>query len=117
MLRNVRWPSETRRKTVKLPRLRPGMRKVVFVGKDVDFSEGDLFEIFGFDFGSSGGSLGPANLRALARSVEGIRRWDGVNARPPRRGPNDFASGVRSFRDPDLRISGRVRATIRVKKR
>ena len=36
---------------------------------------------------------------------------------PALRGPNDFASGVRSFRDPDLRISGRVRATIRVKKR
>ncbi|MET0770829.1 MAG: hypothetical protein ABW081_13015 [Solirubrobacteraceae bacterium] len=117
VLRHVRGASETRRMTVKLPRLRPGVRKVVFVGKDVDFSEGDLFEIFGFDFGSSGGSLGPANLRALARSVEGIRRWDGVNARPPRRGPNDFAAGVRSFRDADLRISGRVRTTVRVKRR
>jgi hypothetical protein len=117
VLRHVRGARETRRVTVKLPRLRPGRREVVFVGKDVDFSEGDLFEIFGFDFGSAGGSLGPANLRALARSVEGIARWDGVNARAPRRGPNDFAAGVRSFRDADLRISGKVRAAVSVKRR
>jgi len=118
VLRHIRGERETRRVTVKLPPLRPGRRTLVFVGRDVDFSEGDLFEIFGFDFGGSGGgSLGPANVRALARSVEGIARYDGVTARLPRRGPNDFSSGVRSFRDPDLRISGKVRATIRVAKR
>ena len=97
----------------------PGNRTLVFVGRDVDFSEGDLFEIFGFDFGGSGGgSLGPANVRALARSVEGIARYDGVTARPPRRGPNDFVVGrPRASAIPDLRISGKVRTTIRVAKR
>ena len=85
VLRHIRGERETRRVTVKLPPLRPGHRTLVFVGRDVDFSEGDLFEIFGFDFGGSGGgSLGPANVRALARSVEGIARYDGVTARPPR---------------------------------
>ena len=118
VLRHVRGALETRRMTVKLPRgLRPGKRPVVFVGKDVDFSEGDLFDLFGFDFGGgSGGTLGPPNLRALAEDIEGIARYDGVTARRPSRDPDDFDPGVRSFRDPDLRISGRVRTTIRIAK-
>ena len=109
VLRHVRGARETRRVTVKLPRLRPGRREVVFVGKDVDFSEGDLFEIFGFDFGSAGGSLGPANLaraRPLRRGHRALGRRERAPAAPrperlrgrrpqlPRRGPADLRQGA-----------------------
>ena len=119
VLRHVRGPREARRMTVKLPRdLRPGKRTVVFVGKDVDFSEADLFDLFGFDFGgSAGGSLGPPNLRALVGSIEAIARYDGVMARRPGSDPETSGPGVRSFRDRTLRISGKVRTSIRVTKR
>ena len=103
---------------VKLPRgLRPGKRKLVFVGRDVDFGEGDLFDLFGFDFGGGGGgTLGPPNLKSLAANIEDIARYDGVTARRPSRDPEDFDPGVRSFRAPDARISGRVRTSIRIEK-
>jgi hypothetical protein len=119
VLRHVRGEREARRLTVKLPRdLRPGRRKVVFVGEDVDFSEADLLDLFGFDFGgSAGGQLGPPNLRALVASLEGIARYDGVIARRPSSDPESFEPGVRSFRDRTLRISGKARTTIRVTKR
>jgi len=116
VLRHVRGTRETRRLMVKLPRgLRPGRHKVVFVGTDVDFSAGDLFDFFGFDFGgSAGGSLGPPSIRALARSIEAIARYDGVTARRPVDDPDEDAGSVRSFRDATVRISGKVRTTIRI---
>jgi hypothetical protein len=119
VLRHVRGPLERRRVTVKLPHgLQPGKRRLVFIGRDVDFSEFDLFELFGFDFGGSGGgSLGPPDLHALADSIEGIARYDGVSVRRPRSNPGDFDPGVRSFRARDVRISGRARTTIRITKR
>jgi hypothetical protein len=109
------------RRTVKLrlpPDLPPGKRRVVFAGVDVDFPGGDFLELFEFDFefGGSGGSLGPRNLRTLLRRIQGLARYDGISARRPSSDPEDFDPGTPSYRDPNLRISGRARATIRINK-
>ena len=120
-LRHVRGAVERRKVRLRLPsNLRPGKRRVVFTGVDVDFSGGDLLDLFGFDFfdvGGSGGSLGPPNVRSLLTRIEGLARYDGVSARRPSDDPEDFDPGEPSYRDPDLRISGKARATIRIKKR
>jgi hypothetical protein len=119
-LRHVRGRAEKRRVRLRLPSdLRPGKRRVVFTGVDVDFAGGDLFDLFEFDFefGGSGGELGPPNVRSLLAQIDGLARYDGVSARRPSSDPEDFDPGEPSYRDPDLRISGRARATIRIEKR
>ena len=118
-LRHVGGRLEKRRVRLRLPSdLRPGRRRVVFAGVDSDASGGgDLFEQFDVDFlfGSTGGALGPRNRRTLLRRIEGIARYDGISARRPSSDPEDFDPGEPSYRDPELRISGRARATIRIK--
>jgi hypothetical protein len=96
--------------------LRPGKRRLVFTGVDVDLPGGELFELFEFDFelGGSGGSLGPPSLRRLLRRLAGVGRYDGISARRAGTGADDLEP---SYRDPNLRISGSARATIRIKKR
>lgn len=89
----------------------------MFTGTDVDSAEGDFFDFFDFeelDFGSTGGDLGPPNVRALVAAIDDIARYDGVSVRRPSRDPEDFDPGVPSFRDPNLRISGSARARIRI---
>jgi hypothetical protein len=91
----------------------------VFTGTDVDSGEGGLEELFGlfeldFDLGNPGGDLGARNVRQLVGQIEGIARYDGVSARKPSNDPEDFDPGMPSYRDPDLRIFGRGRATIRI---
>ena len=116
-LRHVRGRLERRRVTLRLPSdLRPGKRKVVFTGTDVDSGEGDLFGLidFEFDFGGTGGELGPPNRGALVAAIDDLARYDGVSARRPSNDPEDFDPGEPSYRDPDLRISGRVRSAIRI---
>jgi hypothetical protein len=116
-LRRVRGALERRKVKLRLPAdLRPGRRKVVFTGADVDAAEGDLFSSldFQFDFGGGGGQLGPPNLRALLAQIKRIHRYDGISARRPSNDPEDFDLGVPSYRDRELRISGRARATIKV---
>ncbi len=118
-LRHVRGRLEKRKVMLRLPRdLRPGKRRVVFTGVDVDSAEGDLFELFelDFDLGVTGGELGPPNLRRLIKRINGLARYDGISARRPSGDPDDLDPGAPSYRDPELRISGRARATIRIKK-
>ena len=118
-LRHVRGPLERRRVTLRLPSdLRPGNRRVVFTGTDVDSPEGDLFGLFDFefDFGDTGGDLGPPNRRALVAAIDGIARYDGISARRPSNDPEDFDPGEPSYRDPDLRISGTARTSIRIRR-
>ncbi len=120
VLRHVRGRREVRKVRLRLPSdVRPGRRRVVFTGVDVDFPEGDFFDLFDsdFEFGSSGGELGPPNVRSLLDQIDGLQRYDGVFVRRPGGDPEDFDPGQRSYRDPDLRISGRARATIRIKRR
>jgi hypothetical protein len=119
-LRHVRGPVEKRKVRLRLPSdLRPGKRRVVFTGVDVDSPGGDLFELFDIEFlfGSSGGELGPPNERSLLRRIGRIARYDGISARRPSTNSEDFDPGEPSYRDPALRISGRARATIRIKGR
>jgi len=116
-LRHVRGKLERRTVKLRLPDdLPPGRRRVVFTGADVDSGEGDLFGLFEFEFefGGGGGELGPPNLRSLIAAIDGIHRYDGVSARGPRSDPEDFDPGLPSYRDPELRISGRARATIKI---
>jgi len=118
-LRHVRGRLERRRVRLRLPAdVRPGKRRLVFTGADVDSAEGDLTELFEFDFGfgDTGGDLGPPNVRSLVSDIEAIGRYDGISARPPSRDPEDFDPGEPSYRDRDLRISGRARATIRIRR-
>jgi hypothetical protein len=121
-LRHVRGRLERRKVRMRLPAdLRPGNRRVVFTGADVDSGEGGLEELFGifdleFDLGSLGGDLGARNVRALVARIEGLARYDGVSARRPSNDPDDFDPGTPSYRDPELRISGSARATIRIKR-
>jgi hypothetical protein len=119
-LRHVRGRLERRRVRLRLPsQLRPGKRRIVFTGVDVDFGGGDLLELFGIDVGleSGGGALGPPSLRRLLARIRGVHRYDGISARRPSDDPEDFDPGEPSYRDPNLRISGRARATIRIRRR
>jgi hypothetical protein len=119
-LRHVRGRLERRKVRLRLPSdLRPGKRRVVFTGTDVDSAEGefgDLLFDLDFDFGFLGGDLGARNLRRLVRQIENLARYDGVSARRPSNDPEDFDLGEPSYRDPDLRIAGRARATIRIRR-
>jgi hypothetical protein len=119
-LQHVRGRMERRRVRLRLPRdLRPGKRRLVFTGVDVDAAEGDLLDLFelDFEFGSTGGDLGPPSLRRLIRRIDGLARYDGISVRRPSGDPDELDPGVPSYRDPNLRISGHARATIRIAKR
>jgi hypothetical protein len=121
-LRHVRGRIERRKVRLRLPAdVRPGKRRLVFTGRDVDSGEGDLSELFGaleidFGFGGTGGELGPPSLRRLVAAIERIGRYDGLSVRPPSRDPEDFDPGEPSYRDRALRISGHAAATIRIRR-
>jgi hypothetical protein len=118
-VRHVRGALEKRQLEVRLPKeLRPGKRKIVFTGSDVDTGDGGLFELFDFalDFGGGGGQFGPANPRKLVDAIENVHRYDGVSARPAGADPDDEEASVHSFRASDVRISGNAKATIRIRK-
>jgi len=120
LLRHVRGRLERRKVRLRLPSgLRSGKRRIVFTGTDVDSPGGEFFELFDldFEFGSTGGDLGPPNLPRLLDRIEGLARYDGISARRPSGDPEDFDPGQPSYRAADLRISGRARATIRIKRR
>ena len=119
-LRHVRAGIERRRVRLRLPSdLRPGKRRIVFTGVDVDFGGDDLLDLFDFDLGggSVGGDLGPPSLKRLFDRIAGLHRYDGISARRPSGDPEDSDPGEPSYRDPKLRISGSARATIRIKQR
>ncbi len=108
-LRLVRGSTIRRSYRVRIPRdLRRGERTLRFSGTDFDVADDGLLDaiiIDGFEDGS--GEPGPANLRALARRIRSLHRYDGVRVR---------AGGERTkaFRDRDLRISGSASARVRV---
>ena len=119
-LRHVRGRLERRRVRLRLPSAgRPGKRRIVFTGSDVDAGEGDLSELFEIDFGfglGGGGELGPPNLRSLVEEIEALGRYDGVSARQPGGDPDDLDPGEPSYRDRNLRISGTASARIRIRR-
>jgi hypothetical protein len=114
-LQVVRGPKITRTFRLRIPSgLRRGHRRLTFVGRDVDDPDSDLFGalvdtiiIGGDEEEDSSGREGARNLRQLANRIHDLHRYDGVRLR---------AGGIRAraFRDPDLRISGRVSTSVRV---
>jgi len=122
VLRHVRGRLERKRVRLKLPLdLRPGrQRRVVFRGTDVDGGGGDFFdeliELFEEE-GGGGDGLGPASVQELALSIEALERFDGVYARPPSDDEEDIDPGEPAYLDPDVRISGRASARLRVTRR
>jgi hypothetical protein len=116
-LQVVRGPRISRSFRLRIPgSLRPGRRRLSFLGKDVDDPDSDLFGalvetiLIGGDKTDDGaGHLGARTLDALARRVRNVARYDGVTLR---------AGGRRAhaYRDADLRISGRASRTVRVRR-
>ncbi len=118
-LRHVRGPLERRRVTLRLPPdLGRGRQQVRVTGTDVDVAE-DLGDLIVFDFGGgdNGGDAGPPNLGALKAEIAGLARYDGLRARRPPRRRGDTRRGSPAYRAPDLRISGRATASIRITRR
>jgi hypothetical protein len=117
-LQVVRGPKITRTFRLRIPKdLKRGRRQFTFLGHDVDDPDSDLFGalvdtifIGGDEEGDSAGREGARTLDQLARRIHGIERYDGVRLRVGGR-------RHRAYRDPDLRISGRVSTTVRVRRR
>lgn len=116
-LQVVRGPRLTRTFTLRIPgSLRPGRRRLTFRGTDVDSPDSDLFGslvttiTIGGDDQAPTGDPGPSSIDELAAQIKGIARYDGISVRGPGgRGRVDHA-----YRDPEVRISGRVGTTVRV---
>jgi hypothetical protein len=120
VLRHVRGRLERRKVKLRLPSdLRRGRRRLEFTGADTDMAPGDLMGDFTFELGGgvSGGDPGPENLDVLLSAIDSLARYDGISARRPSDDPENFDPGEPSYRDPDLRISGQARATIRITRR
>jgi len=121
-VRHVRGRLERRTVRLRLPSdLRPGRRGIDFTGADVDAAEGELGDLFLLDlddlFGTLGGDLGAPNVPSLIGEIEALERYDGVSARRATNDAEDFDVGSPSYRDPELRISGSARATVRITRR
>jgi hypothetical protein len=86
-----------------------GRQKLRLVGQDADQGDDSLATIIFSDDGDSnpGGNPGPRSLRALAKQVARIHRYDGVALRIGRR-------ATRAFRDAAFRISGQAEVTVRI---
>ena len=108
-LRRVRGGVIRRSYRMRIPReLHRGKRTLRFTGTDVDVADDGLLGaiiIDGIDDGA--GDPGPRNLRALAKGIRRLQRYDGVRV-------NAGSGRHRAFRDRDLRISGRASARVRV---
>jgi hypothetical protein len=116
---------------VPIPRGMPaGPRDLLLIGTDADVVPGetggettiDLSELFE----PADEAAGPRTVAQLAEAIQGLKRYDGVTARlvPPGAnapeqlpgGPERLAQrGRRVFRDPDLRLAGRVRLPLVVR--
>jgi hypothetical protein len=114
-LQVVRGPRLTRTYSVRLPSgLHRGSRRLTFVGTDADSGEaafGDAITLILDDSEgegeSPGGDPGPTSVSQLAEQIEALGRYDGVGLR-------NGEDTVAAFRDEELRLSGRVRTTVRV---
>ena len=120
-IQRYRGPREVRRIDVRIPAdAHRGSRRIILRGTDPDFGDEGLFDEITIDLGDdgedSGGSdgsaldVGPQSLDALRTAVESIRRYDGVRLFVGRA----KGKGVRAYRDPNLRLSGRVSTRVRV---
>jgi hypothetical protein len=108
-LRRLHGPRIVRGYTIRIPRdVRPGRRRLTLTSADGGTSDEEFFQdLLG---GTSGSSSGPSTLTELIDMIRGLGRFDGVTGK---------IDGERfpAFKDDDLLLSGRVTATVRVKKR
>jgi hypothetical protein len=134
----VNGPKLTRRFTVRIPAVTPlGPRRLQLVGAPSD-GEGsladalaailDLGSLTGGEIGTDDGGTGPRSLKAVAKGVAQVHRYDGVTVSlPPLGGSSDDGTGTApegaegqaakerpAYRDPELRLSGLARTTVRV---
>ncbi len=110
-LQKVRGGKLTRSYRMRIPSgMRKGVRTLTFAGTDADVADDGLLGtiIISDEEDDGAGDEGPRSLSALAASIRGIRRYDGVRVR------GGFGR-QRAFRDADLRISGRTSVTVRVR--
>ena len=110
-LRRVRGGTIRRTYKMRIPSLRRGTRTLHFTGADIDVADDGLLGAIILDGADDGaGDAGPRNLRALARRIRSLRRYDGVRVLTG-------YGRVPAFRDRDLRISGRASTRVRVVRR
>lgn len=135
----VNGPRLNRTIRVKIPRYTPlGRRRLQLTGSSPDGGpplDEALAGVLGEDGtdGEDDGGTGPRSLKALARSIAAVARYDGVTASlPPLGGASDSgadgssSSGTgpeaiatrehRVYRDPELLLSGQVRRLVTVVK-
>jgi hypothetical protein len=115
-VRPYREAARTTTVPVRIPRrARRGPRLLVLDGPPSDGGGGLEFllgeELFEEEAGGGGAvdELGPRSLDALARRVRRIGRSDAVRARL------DGGRWFRAHRDPDVRLSGRIRVPVVVR--
>jgi hypothetical protein len=113
-LQVVHGPKLTRTYSVRLPsRLSRGSRRLTFVGTDADAGDdvfGQAIELILDDSEGEaprGGDPGPTSVNELAGEITALGRYDGVGLR-------NGDDTTQAFRDDELRLSGRVRTTVRV---
>jgi hypothetical protein len=114
-LQVVHGPKLTRTYSLRLPsRLGRGARRLTFVGTDADSGDdafGQAIELILDDSGGdeepTGGDPGPTSVTELADEITALGRFDGVGLR-------NGGDTVPAFRDDELRLSGRVRTSVRV---
>lgn len=124
----ARWISFRMRVPRRMPR---GERELTLTGTPSD--DGGVFEIdladLLFGEGEEGGAsdeAGPRTVKALARSIARIRRYDGVlTSFRPLGGFDEFEEPIgrervaqrerETYRDPELRLSGELRIGVRVR--
>jgi hypothetical protein len=119
-IQRYRGPREVRKVSVRIPSgTKLGSRRIILRGTDPDFADEGLFEDIVIDLGDEEGGdggdgsaldVGPQSLDALRAAVESIERYDGVKLFVGR----TRDGGVRAYRDPDLRLAGRVSTKVRV---
>ena len=121
-IRRVNGPEQRVRFRIRVPRSLPtGLVEMELRGTAAELFTDEL--IIDFDElltleeedGPDPGDPGPRTVEELAREIEGLRRYDGVNARFSRAGRERVIAELpQAYRDRDIRISGRTSLRFRV---
>ena len=121
-VQRLRGPRSVRRIRVKLPSdLERGSRRIILQGTDPDQGDLGFLDALVLELEEESGrgrardesalDAGPQSLRALAKAVAAIARYDGVSLFVDR----PRGKGRPVFRDPKVRLAGRVSDRVRVR--
>nr|MBA3746439.1 hypothetical protein [Solirubrobacterales bacterium] len=101
----------TRMISVRVPRdLQTGTRTIKLEGTDADAgADPEGYTEVDFLFGADAEEEPPQTIDELREAIEGLERYDGVTATIGGR-------AIRAHRDPNLRISGDARVTVRIRR-